>query len=229
MKFKLVFIYFFIYVSQVACSQKKEIILKKCFSESTESFTNRNYICQKLSFVNQTLIYKINYSYNNWQIIDSVTYQREKEKYCIKFFQPVYDITNKVVIKYKLLNIDCNHTNIIFNNINDTYSLTRDYLESIEFLLSKNPVKNNSEYVFKDSIIPSLFTRYGIPYNEPLISFAFEIKNDIIENDSFIYENFILTRNYKYEKSLLKEVEIVVTNRDKKNIFQFYESFELKK
>jgi hypothetical protein len=227
MKFRLVFIYLFISVSQVACSQQKEIILKKCFSESTESFPSKNYTCQKLSFEGENLVYKINYSYNGWQIIDSIAYLNEGGKDCIKSFQPIYDVENRTVKSYELLNVDCNQKIVSFNNINDKYGLSKEYLGSIQSLLSKHPEKNNDEYKFKEGIIPSLFTQYGIPYNEPLSAFTFKIEGDVLQDDSFVYESFILTRNYEYENELLKQVKIVVKDRSERIISQFTETFEL--
>lgn len=227
MKLGLIFVCVFISASQVACSQQKEVIIKKCITEPTESFPSKNYACQKLSFEGHNLIYKINYSSNGWQIIDSIAYLNEGEKYCIKSFQPIYDVENRIVKSYELLNVDCNQTNESFNNINDEFDLSREYLESIQFLLSKNPEKNNDVYNFKNGIIPSLFTQYGIPYNETLSAFTFMIKDNVLQEDSFVYESFVLVRNYEYENGLLKKVRIKVKDRGKRIIYQFTEIFEL--
>jgi hypothetical protein len=206
---------------------EKKIILKKCFSESTESFPSENYTCQKLSFEGENLVYKINYSYNGWQIIDSIAYLNEGGKDCIKSFQPIYDVENRTIKSYELLNVDCNQKNVSLININDKYGLSKEYLKSLLFLLSRHPEKNNDEYSFRDGIIPSLFTEYGIPFNEILSVFSFKKEGDVLQYDSFVYESFVLTRNYVYEHGFLKQVGIVVKNRNEKILHQFIETFEL--
>lgn len=107
MKIELILTYLFLALSHISYSQQKEIILKKCFSESTESFTSKNYICQKMAFEDQYLIYKINYSDNGWQIYDSIVFKKEGEKFCIKKYQPIYDVKNRVLKSYELLYVDC--------------------------------------------------------------------------------------------------------------------------
>lgn len=231
MKIKLMLIYVFISLSQVGCSQQSNVILKKCFSESTKSFKSKNYICQKLIFKEQNLICKINYSSNGWQIIDSVSYQNEGGKYCVKSYQPLYDVENKSVKNYELLNINCNqvkessYDNLL--QIKDKYDLSSVYIDNIEFLLSKNPEKSVKGFIFKNGIIPSLFVQYGIPYDELLNALTFNIKNKLLKDDSFVYKNFVLTRNYEYDNGLLKEVRIEVRDRKERIISQFREVFEL--
>ena len=228
MKFKLIFTCLLIAVAQIGCSQDKVVVLKKCLSESTESFPSKNSTCQKLFFVNQALTYKLNYSFNGWQIIDSIAYQNDSGKHCVKFFQPVYDVENRIVKSYELLNVDCNQTNVLFNEIKDKYGLSREYLANLEFLLSKNPEKNEKKYLFKGGIIPSLFSQYGIPYDELLRAFSFNIKDNMIKADSFVYDSLTLSRNYEYESGLLKEVKILVKDREGNILSQFREVFELK-
>ncbi len=227
MKFKLVFTYLLVAVAHIGCSQEKAIVLKKCLSESTESFPSKNYTCQKLSFVNQVLNYKVNYSFNGWQIIDSIAYQNDNGMHCVKSFQPVYDIENRIIKSYVLLNVDCNQTNVLFNEIKDKYGLSREYLANLEFLLSKKPEKHEKRYQFKGGIIPSLFTQYGIPNDGLLQAFSFKIEDNMIKSDSFMYENLTLSRNYKYESGLLKEVKIFVKDREGNTLSQFKEVFEL--
>lgn len=227
MRFKLVFTYLLIAVVQVGCSQEKAVVLKKCLSETTESFPGKNYACQKLSFVDQSLVYKINYSYNGWQIIDSIAYQNDGEKHCVKSFQPVYDVENRIVKSYELLNVDCDQANVIFNEIKDKFGLSREYLADLEFLLSKNPEKNEKGYKFKSGIIPSLFTQYGIPYDGLLKAFSFNIDDNMIKADSIVYSNFALSRNYEYESGRLKEVKIFVNDREGNILSQFREVLEL--
>ena len=230
MKIKLLFVCIFFTISQVGYSQKSNFILKKCFSKSTQSFPNKNYICQKLILKGQSIIYKLNYSSNGWQIIDSVVCQKKGGKYCEKFYQPIYDVENRFIKNYELLNVDCiqikksSYDDLL--RIKDEYNLSKEYIDNIEFLLSKHPMKSIKEYSFKNEIIPSLFTQYGIPYDELLSVFTYKLESRLLKDDSFIFKNFVLTRNYVYNNGLLKEVRIEIRNREEKIISQFREVFE---
>ncbi|PZX48947.1 hypothetical protein [Algoriphagus chordae] len=228
MGLRLILLWVFICASQFACCQSNVIVLKKCFSEPLEGFPSKNHTCQKLSFVGQTLDYKINYSFNGWQIIDSVAYQNDKGKLCAKFFQPVYDVENRIVKSYELLNVDCNQVTVFLNEIKDKYGLSRDYLANLNFLLSKNPEKTEKGYQFNGGIIPSLFTKYGIPYDKLLKAFSFNIEDNMIKADSFMYDTLTLSRKYEYESGQLKEVKISIKDRDENILSQFREVFELK-
>lgn len=227
MKIRLVLISFIFSFSHIGCSQDIMIIFKKCFNESTESFPSKNYKCQKLYFENENLVYIINYSLNNWQIIDSIVYQYGKGEYCIKSYQPIYNIENSTIDSYELLNVDCNQNILSVNSLNDRYSLSKFYIRSVEFLLSKHPEKYNDEYKFKDGIIPSLFMQYGIPYNESLNSFSFKIDAGMLRNDKYVFKNFVLTRNFEYENGILKKVRILIKDVNENVISDMIEMFEL--
>jgi len=230
MKARLLLAYLF-FIGHVACSQQNVIIQKKCFSVATESFPAKSYICQKIFFSGQILIYKVDYSYNGWQIIDSVAYQKEGLKYCSKSYQPVYDFENRTIKSYQLLYVDCNQVKVSSNDkfpkINDKYGLSREYLYELELLISKNPERNAGGYKFNGGIIPTIFGQYGIPYDETLYAFTFSIKNSVVKEDSFTYEHFILNRSYQYENGFLKEVKIVIKDGEERTISQFREVFEL--
>lgn len=60
-----------------------------------------------------------------------------------------------------------------------------------------------------------------------LKAFSFNIEDNMLKADLFIYENFTLSRNYEYESDLLKEVEIFIKDREGNILFQFREVFEL--
>ena len=227
MELRLVLLWLFLCTSLFACCQSNVIVSKKCFSEPIEGFPGKNYTCQKLSVVGQTLDDKINYSSNGWQIIDSVAYQNDRGKHCAKSFQPVYDVGNRIVKSYELLNVECDQVNVLLNEIKDKYGLSREYLANLNFLLSKNPEKTEKGYQFKDGISPSLFSQYGIPYDKILKTFSFNIEDNMIKADSFMYHSLTLSRKYEYESGQLKEVKIFIKDRDGNILSQFREVFEL--
>ena len=230
-RIKLIFTCLFLGMSQMACSQQNVVILKKCFSEGQESFPSKNYTCEKLFFNGQKLSYKINYSSNGWQIVDSVSYQIEGSKLCAKSYQPLYDIENRRVTDYQLNSVDCNPNEVLSNDrlsqINDKFYLSREYLAALNFLLSKDPKQTDNGFLFDGGIIPSLFTQYGIPYDEPLSTFDFTIEDGVIKSDSFVYENYVLKREYEYKSRMLEEVKIVVTNRKGVETSEYREYFEI--
>lgn len=215
----------------MACSQQDVVILKKCFSEGQESFPGKNYTCAKLFFKGQKLSYKINYSNNGWQIVDSVSYQREGAKLCAKSYQPLYDVENRKVKDYQLNSVACNPNEVLsddkLSQINDKFHLSKEYLATLNFLLAKNPKQTANGFLFDGGIIPSLFTHYGIPYDEPLFTFDYTIKEGVIKSDSFVYGDYDLIREYEYKSGVLKEVKIVVANRKGVEILEYREYFEI--
>lgn len=227
MRFKVLFTLLLTAITYVGYCQNKAVVLKKCLSEKSEGFPSNNYTCQKLYFVDGSLVCKVNLSNNGWQIIDSITYQNEGGKLCVKTFQPLYDVENKMVRSYDLFNVESYQTNESFFETKDKYNLSKEYLFNLDFLLSKKPEKTEWGYFFNFGFIPSLFTQYGIPANEILKTFNFIIEDSIVISDSFIYENFILFRNYEYLNDQLKSVVIFIKDRNGKIIFHFKEVYEL--
>ncbi len=225
-------LYIFIGLSQIACFQQEVRIIKKCSSSGNESFVDKNYICQKLFYEEQKLIWKVNYSYNEWQIYDSIYYEYKDSNYCVKTFQPTYKEGNKVVAGYQLSNVDCDQGKTFpsgyFSQINDQYLLSRPYLRDLNFLLQLSPIISDNEFKFKNGISPSLFSQYGIPYNELLDSFSFVVnQDDLIESDNFYFINYTLKRKYRYENSRLQDVIIIVENKRTNVVSEFKEHFEI--
>jgi hypothetical protein len=224
--------YIFLGLSQVACSQQNTRINKTFVSEGSESFPSKNYTCQKLFYSDQNLVWEINYSYNGWQVYDSIYYEIKDSKYCISTFQPVYDEGSKTVSNYSVGNIDCEQEKDFSNKdlalISDQYFLSKPYLSDLNFLLQRNPINQGNVFKFKTAISPSLFSQYGIPYNELLSSFSFIVSIDNqIESDEFYFSNFTLKREYHYQESRLEEVVITLINKRTSSTSKFKEKFEI--
>ena len=215
--------------SQIVLSQQQVMIQKKCTFEGSETLPSRSYICERLFFEKEDLIYRIEYSYNGWQITDSITYERTNGKCIIKDYQAQYDFNNRVINHYLLLYVDStlikNSLNNELSKINDRFNLTKDYLDDLNFLLERNPINEADTFKFEDGIIPSAFIKYSIPYNEILYEFNYSVKDNLIKNDSFTFENFIVSRKYYYKDKMLQKVLIIVEDKRKAATSKFGEYF----
>lgn len=226
---KLIYIFILIFFGQVACSQKNIKITKV---RSTEK---RTYKCQELCYKDSILIWELNYSYNGWQITDSVYYINEDSAHCAKIYFATYDedpdSTSTPHYEYRYL--DCDQYDYLktqsFYRINDTYSLSKRYLEDLELLLGLDPNSVNDEFEFEKPVIPSILTKYGIPYNEQMSSFSFELNDsrNLILNDAFIFENYVVIRKYDYQEDMLEKVSITVTSKENGQTKKYSESFKI--
>lgn len=226
---KLIYLFIFIYLGQTACSQENMKITKVRSSEK------RTYKCQELFFKDTTLIYELNFSYNGWQVTDSIHYNNEGSVHCAKVYFASYDedsdSTSTPYYEYRYL--DCNQNDYLktksFSRIDDTYSLSKYYLRDLNLLLELNPINVNDEFRFKKPIISSILTQYGIPYNEQLSSFSFKLNdsNKLILKDIFTFENYVVSRNYSYQMNILEQVSIIVTNRGNGQTYDYTEVFKL--
>jgi len=228
---KHLFVFVLLILTTSACSQEVVKIEKVCSSSGNENFISKNYRCKDLFFKDKDLISEVNYAYNGWQVYDSIYYEKTEKKICTKIFSPKYN-EKKILESYILENIECNEIEFVISDDNirrvkDDYYLSASYLKDLELLLESTPLKdNNNVFHFREGIKPSLFSEYGIPYNENLYSFTFTINNNLIENDYFLFENYEVKRNYKYNKRQLEFVYITVINKKKSNSLSYTEQYK---
>lgn len=206
-------------------SQDKATIIKKCFSSKTESFPSREYTCQKIIIKNEQIVYKIIYSYNGWQILDSITYEIKGNQTCIKSHFPIYEPSTLLLKEYQPNATKCFNRNDFQIEIKDKFGLSEEFITPIYFLLSQQPVKSNETFRFSKDLAPSLFTQYGISYNEQLMSFQFKIKDGLLYDDRFEFENYTLTRKYSYAEQVLNKVDIHLFNTKGDTLSEFTEIF----
>lgn len=226
---KLIHLFILVFLVQVACSQENVKITK------VRSSGKEIYRCQELFFKDSSLIYELYFSHNGWQITDSISYNKQDSVNCAKIYFATYDkdsdSTSTPHYEYRYL--DCNRYDYLktksFSRIHDTYSLLKSYLSDLCLLLEAKPDTINPEFRFKKPIIPSVLTKYGIPYNEQLSSFSFKLNdsNKLILKDTFAFENYIVSRTYSYQGDILEQVLIQVTNRENGQISNYYEVFKL--
>lgn len=229
---RVIYIIVFLFSYLTACSQQEVKIIKECYFSGNESFPNRKYICQKMYFQGKQLMSKIEYSYNGWQVYDFTSYKYIKDGYITELYKPIYDLESRIFKGYELESTDTVQHKILSGKlvkINDQYHLSKPYLYDLWFLLERNPKNENNIFKFKYGIIPTLFSEYGLPYNELLKSFTFTISQDnLIEGDVFFFQDYIVRRKYKYnEYHRLKEVQITIENTKDNIISEYRESFEI--
>jgi len=229
---KFIYICIFIFIGYAALSQDEIKIIKVRSSEK------RSYKCQELILKNSNLYYSHSYSYNGWQITDSICYENEDTTRCAKVYFATYDdgstSTSGSVPHYEFRYLDCNFNSYLksklFSKISDTYLLSGFYINDFNSLLELNPNKIDNEFRLKNPVAPSLFPTYGIEYNEPLISFTFQLndKSNLILTDSFTFENYVVSRKYSYNSNILENVLIIVKNRKNGLTHEYSEIFKFK-
>jgi len=215
------------------CSKKNTKIEKYFSSEGTSSFVTKDFKSKDLYFENDILIGEVNYAYNNWQVYDSVYYYEKNNLLCKNIYVPRYK--GRIIIGYELKDTDCgNNNNINLTNnkltrISDDFRLSKYYLKDLELLLNSKPLKvNENKYEFEKGLIPSIFSDYGIPFDENLFLFTFSIDSDnLIKSDFFEYDNYNVERLYSYRNSFLNEVNIIVTNKKNNKIRNYKEQFKI--
>lgn len=230
------FLYFcvFFYFMLNSCSSNyaKDVVIEKRQNFSgTLSFPSYDYLIQRLYFHNDKQIYNVNYALNGWQIIDSSAINYKDNKVCQVVFYPKYNSLNRYLEDYRYADSSCREdidSFQIFNRLNDKYRLSKGYVKNIISLLYMEPKVFTEGYTFEGGVIPFLFFEYSIPREELLNSFKFEIINNLIQNDSFNFENYLLIREYEYdEHKMLKSITIHVKNKSDQSQVVFKEYFTI--
>lgn len=227
------FIYLkFVCLVFVSCSQKQNIIVKHCdFVGKDKSFSNyQNVVCGKFYFEYDTLKAKVNYSRNGWQVIDSIFIKNENGNYCELYFIPNYNGGYRKLSGYSFDKRECMETSKnlnLINSLDDKYRLSNEYIQNLNFLLTLNPEKEKELFRFNESVIPSIFLNYGIPVNEALQYFSYNINSNKIVDDMFCFDRYIVKRSYYYDKQgMLKKVYILVENKEENVKLKYYETYE---
>ena len=159
---KLFYLIISVCLSFSACSQNEFTIVKNNLESGDGSFVTKDYKSQELYYKGESLISKINYSNNGWQIYDSIAYEKRGMKLCVEIFNAEYDIKKKKFKGFSSSDVDCDRaislSSDLVNKVIDKYFLLKPYLEDLDLLLSYNPNKVNDEYRFEEGFAPSIFT-----------------------------------------------------------------------
>lgn len=205
-------------LAQLSCLEEEKVLVKK-----TCKYPNHTYVCEELFYQNELLLSEVNYTYNGWQVIDSVAYEYIGDSVC----RSIYDaqIKDRKVHSYNYLDKDCSVKNA-YSVLNDQFDLSYYYFDDIVFLLELSPSKQKEVYIFKKGVIPSIFTNYGVPFNEVLNSFSYVISEGLLREDQFIFDRFTFSRKYTYEDFRLVKVEIRKIRNSTQKESEFIETFD---
>lgn len=217
--------------SIVGYSQGHSEIMKFSTQIGDANKKDKTYRSQKLYYVQEDLVSEVSYSYNGWQVNDSIVYSSKLGELCIENFTPVYDIDNKSLKHYTSEGIICDSNisieNSIVTRVEDSYLLSMRYIDHIDLLMSFYPVLIDNNYRFEECVIPSIFTEYGIPFDACLNYFSFHIdQNNLIMKDSYHFDNYTVLRLYTYVDSTLQKVNIKVSNNSNTVLNIFEDKFE---
>lgn len=200
----------------------------KCFLDANIVDTIK---MQKMYYVDNLLLYKINYAFNGWQKLDSIVFNYDSIGYlCIYDYQAKYN-NDMTLIGYDLNYKDCTEINHS-TKLNDKLNLAFDYYNDILYCFGfKNKTlvnKGNDHLVkFQRGYAPSIMTDYGVPYNEILLSIKYRINNNILLRDECDFKNYNVKREFIYENNYLSEVIVFFTNKRSCKIKRFKEIFSI--
>lgn len=211
-------------------SQNTVIVIEEVYPNTNESFVDNPYISSKRVYEDLDLVYEIDYSYNGWQIYDSIVYVDNFDTCYLIEYSPAYDFERRKVLYYELSYvIDCKmQRNLEDTNLtkySDEYKLLNKYLIDIEELLRINPIQKDSTFCFEKNTKPRLFLNYGIPIDETIFYFSYSIHERKICNDRFVFENYIVNRDYIYYNDMLFKVTITIELLLNNEIWTFKETY----
>ena len=112
---------------------------------------------------------------------------------------------NKYNFKDPLNLLNNNFSNINFNDFKNT---------KVSYIKDGSKILIKKKYIV-NSITPVLY-EYGIPHDAFLETInLYSTDKLMLLKDEFIFDNLIVTRNYRYLDSLIKEIKIIVTSGKK--------------
>ncbi|NQX41268.1 hypothetical protein SAMN05421820_107194 [Pedobacter steynii] len=207
-------------------STKHNKIIKSNFYDRKSNLI----ITTEYSRVGCNLIDSTSYSYNSkQQIVEEKHYTSVGFKdgtTCLSIFdlkdhiKYIYDDKDQILSRQLLKGNGSNILRKVDSSnsfyVKDSLSLLKEYLSDIDFVILKTDPKNidkkdfGSEKVniYTFNAVPSILMNYGIPINEVLKSLTTCVKDERIIKDMFVFENYCLTRAYKYKNGLIDRVII---------------------
>lgn len=196
------------------------------------TYNNSDIRIQEIYIKGNKTIWEKNYSYNGWQVLDSIVYGENETV----TYEPQYG-DDREFLKYSKrgsTNELTSKSNAPFKYpLKDRYELGRLYSNDIVLiyeLLGTKTFETKSENVLKTNFVPSILTMYGIPYDELLDYCTYSVtKKGLLQNDNFYFENFSVSRDFDYEGLVLKKVNIVRVDKVNNQTERFIEKFKIEK
>lgn len=223
---KIIICIIMVYAYAILHGQGCDTIVKYTKLFEANNDPRQDYVNSIYVYDNKELMYNINYSYNGWQIYDSIAYKYVNNKMLAFVYQATY-----FPLKYELIYVDTistllNNYSILWSLHIDAHKIMYQYVKTIDYVLSALyqtlPIVIQKDFLFStgDILIQGIglfFAKYGIPYNAKLVCTSFYI-NDIgnLVFDEYIFESYIVTRYFKYSNEGNVN-EVIIRTIDKIN------------
>ena len=189
-------------------SAQDEVIWKHTLRFSNDRYLPKGYVASKYRYCNNTLLYKLDYSDNGWQVIDSITYKKGDGLWYISYYDA--DASLRQHHRFSDTTQNLHHTNNDLHYAIDKYGLLPLYLDGINKLvyickkqsphLIQTQIDDTCYYIFKGVDHTLLFAEYGIPLEETLKMYCCHIgKQGEYDWDTFYFSGYTVTRCFKYD------------------------------
>ncbi len=226
MKYHLIIIVIVVSICSCATKTKHENVLVS----RLRTYDNLEVKIQEFHLRGEEKIWEKNYSYNGWQILDSIVYGEAKTIVYI----PDYGDTRKIKNynkEEKPIDQNLNPVKPFSKLLKDKYQLSTIYIKAFETvydLTDMSIMEESLSKTLKTNFIPSILTNYGIPYNELLDSCSYSIsQKGLLHNDNFYFENFHIQREYFYDGLKLTTVKISRVNKNDNQRIEIIEKFKI--
>ena len=151
-------------------SAQNVVIWKHVLRFRNDRFLPKEYISAKYSYRDNTLLYRLDYTDNGWQIIDSISYKKSNGLWYITYFH-TQDMSLKLYYRDSDTTQNLHYTNDDLHYTIDKYEILSDYLDEINDLVlfcKKEPqylkqvhIGDTSCYSFDVEYV-RLFAWYGV-------------------------------------------------------------------
>lgn len=191
-------------------SAQNVVIWKHVLIFSNDMFLPDSYISAKYSYRDNTLLYRLDYTDNGWQIIDSISYTKSDGLWYVTHFDDIEHIGFKLHYGHSDTTQNLHYTNDDIHYTIDKYEILSDYLDKINDLVlfcKKEPqylkqvhISDTSCYSFRDVNHTLLFAWYGVSIQETLYTYCCHIKgNGEYDWDRFCFSECTITRRFEYD------------------------------
>ena len=130
-------------------SAQNVVIWKHVLRFRNDRFLPKEYISAKYSYRDNTLLYRLDYTDNGWQIIDSISYKKSNGLWYITYFH-TQDMSLKLYYRDSDTTQNLHYTNDDLHYTIDKYEILSDYLDEINdlvlFLQERTSVFETSTY-----------------------------------------------------------------------------------
>lgn len=206
------------------------VIWKQILRFCNDRYLPKVYIASKYCYRDTTLLYRMDYSDNGWQIYDSISYTRDNGLWYISYYDAT-DTDLRLHQRFSDTIQDLYYTNNDLQYIVDKYCVLSYYLNGINELihqckkmsphLIQTQIGDTCYYFFKDVNHTLLFAEYGIPMEESLNNYCCHIgEHGEYDWDKFCFSEYTISRHFDYDKhdNIYKMTITRIHNKTKENV-----------